>query len=234
MFSHEALSFLFLYYVFLFCRAFRNKLLPWKDFAIVSCVITCLAAISLLLAVANPGGERIAQQICERLVNSGLNANVCNGAIWWLTQRASDGIGLVEINIATYHYLEVYFLFFVLSIMPFLAFELPVDRRPCDHGGENDQWHLIRWTYLLFLAGTLLSIPLFVVTVDWGRWICFQFTTLFDFIHGDVPWSSLAPRGVRRNHQKSEYSYRVGSLPLLWKSVLGASNIAAPIRYGSQ
>lgn len=103
--------------------------------------------------------------ICDSLVNSGLDNGICSGAIAWIGRDSSYGLGLVISNIHTNGY-AFYIVYFFFSILPFLLFK----------------WFYRKNTLILVFVAFLALSPLFVVAIDWGRWIhvfIFMITTLF-------------------------------------------------------
>jgi hypothetical protein len=106
---------------------------------------------ALALAVLLPGSPLLAQQVCSSLISRGLSEAICDGAIFSLGQSAHHW--MAEVVRLLPIYLPRYGLLAALSVLPLL----------CVQGWP----HRTRWA----LLGALCLLPLFVVAIDWGRWI---------------------------------------------------------------
>ena len=116
----------------------------------VGTLLTAAAAgVSLLL----PGPAGVGQRICTTLVATGYNDALCSGAIRFLDQDAAFSISRVTEAVTNGNYLGVYLPAIALSSVPFF---------------------FIRWSKPLAASLALslvMTLPLFVVAIDWGRWI---------------------------------------------------------------
>ncbi len=114
---------------------------------------TVLTAGAGLVSVFWPTRPRVGQAICAELVNTGYDEALCSGAIRFLDQDLAFSVSRVTDAVQTGNYLGVYLPIVVLSLVPFLfvRFSAPM-----------------RVAVGMSVAATL---PLFVVAIDWGRWI---------------------------------------------------------------
>ena len=118
--------------------------------ATVLALSTLLAGVTVLLFGSSPG---IDEQICENLRSEGYSRRLCGGAIAFLDRDSQEAIDRVVEFVATESYLTTYGLILVLAAVPFF---------------------FVRFSKTLSV-GIFLSlattVPLFVVAIDWGRWI---------------------------------------------------------------
>jgi hypothetical protein len=116
----------------------------------VGAVLTAVAgAVSLLW----PSRPHSGADICATLTGGGYSDALCAGAIGFLDQDAALSLHRVVDAVATGNYLGVYIPVIILSSLPFFFVQFS---RPL--------------AYALGLS-LAVTIPLFVVAIDWGRWI---------------------------------------------------------------
>lgn len=95
----------------------------------------------------------IDEQICANLVDEGFSRRICRGAISFLDRDTSQAIDRVFTQVTQGNYVAVYLLVLALAAVPFV---------------------FVRWSKALtvfFALSLLATLPLFVVAIDWGRWI---------------------------------------------------------------
>ena len=100
-----------------------------------------------------PGQEGRGQEICNNLVNSGYSEVLCSGSILFLDQDVVFSLGRVANAVMAGNYLGVYLSVLILSLVPFF---------------------FVRWSTPMawgIVVSVLMTLPLFVVAIDWGRWI---------------------------------------------------------------
>lgn len=116
----------------------------------VGTFLTALAAGASLLF---PGRSGVGERICATLVATGYDDALCNGAIGFLDQSAAFSLSRVVESVTEGNYLGVYLPVIALSSVPFL---------------------FVRWSKplaSLLVLSLAMTLPLFVVAIDWGRWI---------------------------------------------------------------
>ena len=116
----------------------------------VSGVLTAIAGGVSLLWPTRPG---VGAEICATLTGAGYSNALCSGAIRFLDQDAAFSMSRVADAISDGNYLGVYLPVVLLSSLPFF---------------------FVRWSKPMAAALTLsfaMTVPLFVVAIDWGRWI---------------------------------------------------------------
>lgn len=112
--------------------------------------LTAIAGGVSLLWPTRPG---VGAEICATLTGAGYSDALCSGAIRFLDQDAAFSMSRVTDVISDGNYLAVYLPVVLLSSLPFF---------------------FVRWSKAMAAALTLslaMTLPLFVVAIDWGRWI---------------------------------------------------------------
>ncbi|MDI1301030.1 MAG: hypothetical protein PSX71_03925 [bacterium] len=150
VFSHELAAFAIFFMVFLLLQAKTNT----ANHAMINAYAVgyiLLAVGGVGFALANPGNGVVKSEVCNSLLMAGLKDSICSGAIEWL--QFDSGYGMREVRSYLSGYLVVYPLLFFLACFPvFLT-----------------GWYRKRVIFLML--GFFSLLPLFVVAVDWGRWI---------------------------------------------------------------
>ena len=99
---------------------------------------------------SSPG---IDQRICDNLVSEGYSKQLCGGAISFLDRNTQEAIERVAGVVANENYLAIYITLAALAAIPFL---------------------FVRFSRTLrvgLLVALTLTVPLYVVAIDWGRWL---------------------------------------------------------------
>jgi hypothetical protein len=120
---------------------------------LVGGVGTLLTAAAAGVSLLSPGRSDVGERICATLVATGYDDALCSGAIRFLDQDATFSLSRVVDAVTDGNYLGVYLPVIVLSSVPFF---------------------FVRWSKPLAASLALslvMTLPLFVVTIDWGRWI---------------------------------------------------------------
>jgi hypothetical protein len=99
------------------------------------------------------GSPGIDTRMCANLVADGYTPRLCGGAIAFLDRDVSEAIIRVGDALTTGHYATTYLMVVLLAAVPFLFVSLS---KPLKVG---------------VALSLLATIPLFVVAIDWGRWI---------------------------------------------------------------
>ena len=113
-------------------------------------VLTAIAGGVSLLWPTRPG---VGAEICATLIGAGYSDALCSGAIRFLDQDAAFSMSRAGEAISNGNYLAVYLPVVLFSSLPFF---------------------FVRWSKPMAAALTLsfaMTLPLFVVAIDWGRWI---------------------------------------------------------------
>lgn len=154
--SHEiavfALPFLF------FCIwdwSTRNKM-PYRTTAWFSAPLVIASVVILYVALNYKGSLNHMHVICDSLNGKGFRENICEGAIEWLQYDANFGYQEVLKHGAAFWF--NYALLALVTFAPLVV--LRIDR-----------------TIWLLIAGSIIWMaPLFIVAVDYGRFISILFT----------------------------------------------------------
>jgi hypothetical protein len=157
--SHEQLA---IYLPFIVAIYIFKADLKIKDYYIIS-ILLLLSVSCFVMVCLNPGTIQQALAIQESL---GVFAPP-GGAISWLGYNWKDGFNNVSFAIANCDYTSKYFICIFLSVLAYL----PIHKR------------LNIFLNIFFLSSLLISlaglIPVFIVSVDWGRLIYIHLVTLF-------------------------------------------------------
>lgn len=122
-----------------------------------------VALIAFLASYLHQGSANTGAHLCENLIKEGFETSICEGSLEWLGVELAEMFIFLQGNIFDEGYISTYALSAFLSVLPLLFIQL----------GRN-------WGAALFLA-TLVPLPLFFVTIDWGRWVALSFSLLYLF-----------------------------------------------------
>ena len=112
-----------------------------------------LTAVAGLMSLFWPTRPNVGAGMCANLVASGYRDALCSGAIRFLDQDAAFSVTRVVDAVTTGNYQGVYLPVILFSSLPFF---------------------FVRWSRPMafgLAASIAMTIPLFVVAIDWGRWI---------------------------------------------------------------
>lgn len=166
LFSHELTAFVLPFFLFaLFKRLSRNEESRVVIFiAIASWTLVTL--IGLSLAVVYRGDEGAVSVICNSLTSRGLSAKLCGGAVGWLAGTSTT----VKEHFSQFgRFYYGYLVIGILTLLPFFPWKGKVQRR---------------FFWQLLICAICLS-PLFVVAIDWGRWIHIYFVLSSQLLFAD-------------------------------------------------
>lgn len=153
VFAHEGLSLYVGFVLIIIALLFTEGMLSRTQAiaqATVLAVSTLIAGVTVLRFGSSPG---IDEQICDNLRAEGYSRRLCGGAIAFLDRDRQEAIDRVVGFIAHDNYLTTYGLVVILAAVPFF---------------------FVRFSKALSVGIVLAlatTVPLFVVAIDWGRWI---------------------------------------------------------------
>jgi hypothetical protein len=156
--SHEMALFIFPFFAFIVWDWRKSASIENLSALKYLVPIILSSALILFFALANPGTEKQMLAICDDLSGKNFSANICNGAISWIGRDAAYGFQLVQ------NYGIVFWINYLsLAILVFLPlFSLSLDRG----------------IVFLIFASFLFMAPLFIIAVDYGRFISILFTSV--------------------------------------------------------
>jgi hypothetical protein len=162
--SHDALYCCFLY--FFAAVAIDTKSLKYA--AKVMAAPFVLALLLIAIVARHPGDEAVAIAVCKSVGGrwQGVDGirDLCSGSIghigWTLAKTRRE-------ELANLHFWPLYAVLAVLSFAPFIIALIVLYKRD----GLRFEAKVIAWIAALC---ALLSLPLFYLTIDWGRWIHMQ------------------------------------------------------------
>ena len=152
--SHELTVFTLPFFLYLLYISTEKGLVK-KSVAIgYGAGLTVISAAILLLATLYKGDTFTVNVICQSLTNRGLDPKICSGAISWLDKDAKYAMSRVSSSLINSKFVFTHFFLFMLSMLPLFF----------------TTWWKKR-TYVLFAVSTAAIFPLFLVAIDWGRWV---------------------------------------------------------------
>ncbi len=188
--SHEPVIFYLPYLFVVPVLTARNLRVVVRTCALPGLVVTT----SFALVLRHIGSPRIVQAICSSIHAS--IADPCADPIGFLTMTRAGQLSMVQGNIAEFHYLRIFPVLLVLSLLPLVL-------------GFADLWRRIplqravRWILAASALSAAASLVLFRFAPDWGRWIAMHVVCLTLLLlwlaHWyrveDAPQSSTVPSG---------------------------------------
>lgn len=145
VFSWESLAFLLPGIGFLL---FADDVLPLRR--TLAATYTGIAAVAFGASVVAHGDPGTPVRLCQAVTDHGLGANLCTGAIAWMGRGLDDSLRAVQQNLDVH---SGYLLMFALAVLPIVV----------------SPWLRRYWGWAVF---ALVGIaPLFVLGIDYGRWI---------------------------------------------------------------
>lgn len=122
-----------------------------RRWAITWGAVATLAAVSaLLFSTLNPATPATSAQLCQALLERGLTQDYCGAAITMIAMPPLDAVKWVVT------WFPEYFLYLPLAVLAIVAIYL---------------WAPPRWVWRLLVVQGIALLPLFVVAIDYGRWI---------------------------------------------------------------
>ncbi len=157
-------------------------------------LVPTIVLVALVAFVSrHPGNLAQAKTICASIgsVYAGRDVGLCGGSIAFLGEPSTYYRFQVANSIRTNHYLRDYSLVALLAFLPCAAAIVQIGRIPA---ARQKLQLLLLWA----TAGLLCSTPLFVLAIDWGRWLyvdVFSWALLLFFLSASVdpPLQQAAP-----------------------------------------
>jgi hypothetical protein len=150
---HEALAFYAGFIAVVLWLLVADKVVEKRQASVAGVVGGVLAGVALAVSALWQGSKQVGSGICDTLGQAGYSEALCSGAIGFLDRDASAAIARVGNEIADGGHLLTYFVVVVLAALPFV---------------------FVRASKALLAAvvvSLVATVPLFVVSIDWGRWI---------------------------------------------------------------
>lgn len=159
VFSHEIAFFALPFYTYALFR-YKEEFETMGTYTFIHFAYACIGFSGLVFALLFSGSYQTAAVVCSSLTTREFFApNFCNGAILWLGKKSSDATLLISDSLS--NYLRTYIPAAALTAMPFLYIR---------------DWLKTNRLFLLFSG--LAILPLFVIALDWGRFISIYFCLL--------------------------------------------------------
>ncbi|PUE29140.1 hypothetical protein B9Z39_03445 [Limnohabitans sp. JirII-29] len=156
--SHEITVFFLPFFVFPIFNHFTQKNLGLKPIVKYAAPFIALSISILLTSYLYKGSQQSMDVICASLAPYDLKSDICEGAISWLKYDAKFGVeSVIKLGSDVW---GNYFFLAVLSMLPILL-----------HRSDN-------FFQSMIVAGFLSMLPLFIVAVDYGRFISMIYTAI--------------------------------------------------------
>ncbi|CAN5525943.1 hypothetical protein BH11ACT8_BH11ACT8_27620 [soil metagenome] len=121
--------------------------------------ITAVAAVSGVLAglytLRHVTVDDV-HQVCDPLISRGLDSRICSGPVKWLGADSDHTLNIVQKRNANPSGLALFAVVLVLSAAPLAYLSALLENRKIA---------------LIGLLAALPMLPLFVIVIDWGRWL---------------------------------------------------------------
>ena len=152
--SHELTVFTLPFFLYLLYICAEEGLVKKSVATGYGAGLTVVSAAILLLAIIYKGDTFTESVICQSLTNRGLDPKICSGSISSLSEDAKYVMSKVSSGLINGKSVLTHFFLFILTMLPLFF----------------TTWWKKR-TYVLFVVSTSAIFPLFLVAIDWGRWI---------------------------------------------------------------
>ncbi len=162
MMCHELIFFYTPYFVI---AAYLKSKIDGTPFHLSKIVFLVLGPSLVLITLYLFGKTLNTTEICSVLLEKGLSENICSGILAWPQDFSIKDIIAYEIN-ARYHY--NYGICLLLGIAPFACFIKSL----------KSPLATLKRFFIVFLLLFLFSFPLFILAIDWGRWLNIHFMLL--------------------------------------------------------
>lgn len=174
--SHEMTAFTLPYFLYVLLLGWRGGMIGRAEAAVFAGLLSAMAVGGLVFSTLFQGGPAAVPQVCAALTSRGLGDALCDGAIHWLGKSSGESLALLQSRLGDY--VLLYPFLFLVSFAPVVLTD----------------W-LDRQTLLLSGLGLLAMLPLYLIAIDWGRWIHIQvFFTFCLVLAADVRLRVAASR----------------------------------------
>lgn len=180
--SHETGIFILPFFLFLIFRMGLVNILKRKEVIFFSILFVFSSIFvlffSFLSALSNDQNILISKNICKSLISMGFDKGICQGAISFLersfAQVLEESLGSVTSS------LRLYSVLLILSIVPIFFLD----------------WFSNLKNKLLILFSFIFISPLFLIGLDWGRWIHMYIYFMFTIILSDSVYKNLVIKKI--------------------------------------
>lgn len=207
VFAHEGNIFFAPFFAFCYLQiAHRDaSTKPLVTGALAALGLFCAAAIMFALIYRNIDGY---MEVCAPLLQAGVGKHICDGAIKALElpmEHYTETTFWILLSPRILHFILLY----VLASLPVIFIGVHLFKR--------------RFFLRAYLISALSFLPLYVIAIDWGRWVSWHITAVI-FTSLIV----LALSGTKHQHKK-ELSPLAFSVLLVFSLCWGFSHFVYPI-----
>ena len=159
--SHEAIIFTTGFLIFLFWRMKELKTLSSLRFLII---VTYLVFSATIIGIFSAVNSRLSPKFCALLQSEGFDKSMCTGAITALNTKLD-----LKYSFSRWHeFIPMYLALLIISLVPVAYFSKYIIQHKLKLG-----------------VSVCIVIPLFVIALDWGRWIAILIFMLFSILISD-------------------------------------------------
>jgi hypothetical protein len=148
------------------CITGKKLPIPWKRLS--PFLLSAAASVPAILLTSS---SSVGDGMCQALIDRGLSSSVCIGAIDLASSAATESLFIDAVSSAIAPWLIAYFPVFVV-LAAILISHLSSQNRNFGCGLTPPQ------RVLSFFGLFLLTTPIYVIAVDWGRYLSLFFTLL--------------------------------------------------------
>lgn len=162
--THEMIIFFSPFFLFFFFILLKNKSISLNSFWCFFTIICLANILLLLLSYFFHGSPKSSITVCKSVSPYTISV-FCNGAIKALGNDLHTAYESISYYIKKTNYLTFYPLLFLISFLPFTM--IAYDKA-------------LKVKYFLLIS-LICLLPLFIIAIDWGRWISI-YITLFSLL----------------------------------------------------
>lgn len=163
-FFHEGMIFFLPFYMALLFIGFQETLLSRVALFTHSAlaILSSLSALSFALFFSKLPETKA---LCEILLSYDLSKDICDGSISYLGTSSAETLNIVHAKITSDGWKAAsYGLGYGLALIPLMLFSIKNVKRS--------------WQIIGLCSGILFFAPLFIIAVDWGRWVFFYISSM--------------------------------------------------------
>lgn len=203
--SHEANIFFFPFYLISIVILNKNKTINLIPFFLIYIFISIIGA-AYALTHSSVSDYML---VCKPILEAGTNINICNGAIKWLEFDIYYALEKTKELIISEN-LYKFFITYIFSIFIF-SYLMKV-------------YFSLKFCILSSTLASICFLPLYIIAIDWGRWINYYVSSLTFII---LIWINLKNNKSKKiKLKKTEYI-----IYLLFISSWGVINIGGYISF---
>jgi hypothetical protein len=184
-FAHEMLGLLFPWLAGQFWLQATRGLLPRRHALGIGIACGFGAAAGVVFASFFPGNTEIQGRLCDGLVGRGFDPSICGGAVLWVGQDRVSALSTVRTALLTSGEAWRYLAASLIALIPVSIYGRLLTKSVV----RNDLLVVV----VVFGTSIVSILPLFVLAIDWGRWIHVEVSCLSLTLLSIAPASGSHP-----------------------------------------